>query len=471
MSDNKKHTPTEEHQFNLENAPGVEKDWLSIFFIGIGGIGMSALARYFVEKGVDVSGYDKTKSEITNTLEDLGISVLFKDNMDLIDSRFLNPEKTLIIYTPAIPKTHRQLQYFRENGFQLKKRSEVLGIITAQTFCFAVAGTHGKTTTTSILGHLLNQADVEVTAFLGGISENYYSNLILNGTQVSVVEADEFDRSFLTLSPDYACITSMDADHLDIYGNASELKKSFEEFSEKIRPNGKLFVRNGLPLKGITYGLEDNADYSASNIMIKKGSYVFDLKTPKALLKNFKFDLPGRHNLSNAIAALAMSVEYGIPHQQLAKALASYKGVKRRFSYQIKTRDLVYIDDYAHHPAEIDAVHQAVREMYPHQKVLVIFQPHLFSRTQDFGEEFAESLSHFDEIALLEIYPARELPIEGVDSKWLLEKIKNENKLLIKKDEIITTINSSEASIVMTLGAGDIGEEVKHIKKALRIAN
>jgi UDP-N-acetylmuramate--alanine ligase len=335
----------------------------------------------------------------------------------------------------------------------------------------AVAGTHGKTTTTSILGHLLNACDVKVTAFLGGISENYNSNLILNGTEVTVVEADEFDRSFLTLSPDFACITSMDADHLDIYGDASELVKSFEDFSKKIKPNGKLFVKNGLPIKGITYGIEDDSDYSVQNIKIVNGSYVFDVKTPNALLEDFKFSLPGRHNLSNALIALAMTVEYGIPKPQLAKALASYKGVKRRFTYQIKSENLVFIDDYAHHPEEINAVHQAVREMYPGKKVLAIFQPHLFSRTKDFADDFAKSLSRFDEVILLDIYPARELPIEGITSEWLLNKIDNKSKILIQKSELIQHIKASSAYVILTIGAGDIGEEVKHIKKALSIAS
>ena len=443
----------------------------SVYFIGIGGIGMSALARYFVAKGLTVGGYDKTKTEITDALEDLGVLVHFEDDIKHIDHNFLDAETTLVVYTPAIPKSHNELNHFNSNGFQVMKRSQVLGEITKQTFCLAVAGTHGKTTTTSILGHLLNACDVEVTAFLGGISENYNSNLILNGTKVTVVEADEFDRSFLTLSPDYACITSMDADHLDIYGDASELVKSFEDFAKKIKPNGKLFVRNGLPIKGITYGIEDNADYSVKNIKIINGSYVFDVQTPHTLLENFKFSLPGRHNLSNALIALAMSVEYGLPHPQLAKALASYKGVKRRFTYQIKTENLVYIDDYAHHPEEINAVHQAVREMYPDKKVLAIFQPHLFSRTQDFANEFAQSLSKFDEIILLDIYPARELPIEGVTSKWLLDKIENKNKQLVQKSELITAINASNASVILTIGAGDIGEEVKHIKKALSLAS
>lgn len=443
----------------------------NVYFIGIGGIGMSALARYFVANGKVVAGYDKTPSDITDSLRALGIEVHFEDAVKNIPQACLNKENTLVVYTPAIPQGHFELEYFKTNNFQILKRSQVLGLITENTFCLAVAGTHGKTTTSSILGHLLNECDVPLTAFLGGICENYNSNLIINGTEVSVVEADEFDRSFLTLSPNLACITSMDADHLDIYGDASELIKSFEDFSKKIKPNGKLFVRNGLPIHGITYGIEDDSDYSVQNIKIKNGSYVFDVKTPKTVLENIQFNLPGRHNLSNALIALAMAVEYGCPHRQLAKALASFKGVKRRFTYQIKTDNFVYIDDYAHHPEEINAVHQAVREMYPNKKVLAIFQPHLFSRTRDFIDGFAKSLSQFDEVLLLNIYPARELPMEGVTSAWLLSKMTNENKQLVSKADLLQKIHESNAQIVLTIGAGDIGEEVKHIKKEFSLEN
>lgn len=441
----------------------------NIYFIGIGGIGMSAIARFFKSQNKNVAGYDKTQTEITDSLEALGISVHFKDEMASVENSYLNKEYTLIVYTPAIPKDHKQLNYFKSNGFKILKRSEILGIITENTFCLAVAGTHGKTTTTSILGHLLKSCDVELTAFLGGISENYNSNLILNGSEVSVVEADEFDRSFLTLSPDMAAITSMDADHLDIYGDASQLVESFKDFTKKLKANGKLFVKNGLPIKGITYGIEDDADYSIQHIKIENGTYVFDVKTPNTTLKNIEFNLPGRHNLSNALVALAMSVEYGLPTNQLAKALASYKGVKRRFSYHIKTDGLVFIDDYAHHPEEINAVHQAVREMYPEKKVLAVFQPHLFSRTQDFATEFAKSLSQFDQIMLLDIYPARELPIEGVTSGWLLSLIENENKELVSKVDLISKIKQSDADVILTIGAGDIGAEVSKIKQALLV--
>lgn len=439
----------------------------NIYFVGIGGIGMSAIARFFKSQNKNVAGYDKTQTEITNSLEALNISVHFEDEIGCIENSFLDIDETLVVYTPAIPKDHKQLNYFKSNGFKVLKRSEILGIITENTFCLAVAGTHGKTTTTSILGHLLKSCDVKLTAFLGGISENYNSNLILNGDKVSVVEADEFDRSFLTLSPDMAAVTSMDADHLDIYGDASQLQETFKDFTKKIKPNGKLFVKNGLPIQGITYGIEDGSDYSIQNIKIENGTYVFDVQTPNTTIKNIEFNLPGRHNLSNALVALAMSVEYGLPTKQLAKALASYKGVKRRFSYHIKTDKIVFIDDYAHHPEEINAVHQAVREMYPEKKVLAVFQPHLFSRTQDFATQFAKSLSQFDQIILLDIYPARELPIEGVTSSWLLSLIENSNKKLVNKEDLISQIKQSNADVILTIGAGDIGAQVLKIKEAL----
>lgn len=442
--------------------------WVSkVYFVGIGGIGMSALARYFVANGKLVAGYDRTRTEITDGLETLGIEVHFEDAISNIPSPFLDAKDTLIIYTPAIPKDHLELNYFKSHPFTVFKRSEVLGAITRDTFCLAVAGTHGKTTTTSILGHLLYECDVPVTAFLGGVSENYNSNFILKGTEVTVVEADEFDRSFLTLSPNMSGLTAMEPDHLDIYGEPEALRESFIEFTKKLKPNGKLFVRNGLPVAGITYGIEDDSEYAAQNVRIVNGVYVFDLKTPKQYLKDFTFSLPGRHNLSNAVLALAMALEYGVPHSCLLQALASYTGVKRRFTYQIRTDTLVFIDDYAHHPEEINAVHEAVREMYPDKRILAVFQPHLYSRTRDFIDDFAKSLSGFDEILLLDIYPARELPIEGVTSAWLLDKIQNKHKKLIQKSELVSEIKKSEATVILTIGAGDIGAEVKRIKEAL----
>lgn len=428
---------------------------------------MSALARYFCEIGKQVAGYDKTPTKITDTLIKIGVAIHFEDSVALIQSGFKNADNTLVVYTPAVKKTHSELQYFVSNNFNTQKRAEVLGLITKNTFCFAVAGTHGKTTTSSILGHLLKVCDADMTAFLGGITENYHSNLILNGSEMSVVEADEFDRSFLQLFPDVACITSMDADHLDIYGQADELEKSFVEFSNKLSDKSKLFVKNGLPLEGITYGVNEEADYSIQDIEIINGRYFFSIKTPKEVLRNIEFDLPGKHNLNNALVAFAMAYDHGFEVSKLTEGLASFKGVERRFTYQVKTDDLVYIDDYAHHPTEINAVHQAVTEMYPNDKVMAIFQPHLFSRTQDFSLDFAESLSQFDEVRLLDIYPARELPIEGVTSEWLLSKITNENKKLIAKKDIVSEIKNSDAKIILTIGAGDIGAEVQRVKKEI----
>lgn len=442
----------------------------NVFFIGIGGVGMSALARYFALDGKVVGGYDKTPTLITQSLIELGIHVQFKIDLNQINEQFFNSKDTLIVFTPAISESNAILEYFRTHDFQVLKRSEVLGLVTEYTQCLAVAGTHGKTTTCSILGHLLFACNEKVTAFIGGISENYQSNLIQNGTDISVVEADEFDRSFLTLSPDFACITSMDADHLDIYNSESDLIETFKQFVQKIKPKGKLFIRKGLPLDGITYGINEAADYSATNIQILKGCYQFDLQTPQVLVQNITFHLPGEHNLSNAIVALAMALEFGCQPENLKRGLSTYKGVKRRFTYQIKTDDFVFIDDYAHHPAEINAVHQAVRELYPNQKVAVVFQPHLFSRTHDFANDFASSLSQFDAAFLLDIYPARELPIKGVTSSWLLEKIKSPIKKLISKSEIACEIKKLGYPVFITLGAGDIGVEVSDLKEKLSYA-
>ncbi|RKS95342.1 UDP-N-acetylmuramate--L-alanine ligase [Flavobacterium limicola] len=438
----------------------------NVYFIGIGGIGMSALARYFKTIGKQVSGYDKMPSALTNELIESGISIHFEDNIDLIPKDFFI-ENTLVIITPAVPMVHSEWNYFLERGYVIKKRAEVLGIITKDTFSFAVAGTHGKTTTSSILGHILYESGVDVTAFIGGIVENYNSNLIGSGKTVTVVEADEFDRSFLHLSPNIACITSMDADHLDIYGTSEAIEESFVEFASKIEDKSKLFITKELPLEGVICAVNDEAAFKALNIRIDKGSYIFDVQTPTEIIKDLHFGLPGKHNLMNALMAIAMSKTYGIENSDIANALASFKGIKRRFSYQIKTDDLVYIDDYAHHPTEINAVHQAVRELYPNQKILAVFQPHLFSRTRDFADDFAKSLSAFDQIILLDIYPARELPMEGVTTKWLMDKMTNKNCVLVSKNELITSILGNDATVIVTIGAGDIGELVPSIKKAI----
>jgi UDP-N-acetylmuramate--alanine ligase len=438
----------------------------NVFFIGIGGIGMSALARYFKTIGKNVSGYDKTPSMLTDELIASGIDIHFEDRIDLIPKDYYT-ENTLVIITPAVPVTHSQWNFFLEREYQVKKRAEVLGIITKDTFCFAVAGTHGKTTTSSILGHILFESGADVTAFIGGIVENYNSNLIGTGKTVTVVEADEFDRSFLHLHPNIACVTSMDADHLDIYGTSEQIEASFVEFANKVEDKSQLFITNELPIEGVTCAVNEEAVYKAFNVRVGNGSYVFDVQTPTETIKDIAFGLPGRHNLMNALMALAMAKTFGTSSDAIAKALASFKGIRRRFSYQIKTSSMVYIDDYAHHPTEINAVHQAVRELYPGQKVLAIFQPHLFSRTKDFADDFAKSLSQFDEVVLLDIYPARELPMEGVTSQWLMNKMTNEDKKLVSKEDLIPTILASDARIVVTIGAGDLGEMVPSIKKAL----
>lgn len=446
----------------------------NVYFIGIGGIGMSALARYFKAIGKNVCGYDKTETELTKDLNELGIAIHFEDNIELIPANYY-VENTLVIITPAIPKEHSEWNYFLERDYEVSKRAEVLGIITKDTFCFAVAGTHGKTTTSGILGHILFESGVDVTAFVGGIVENYNSNLIGNGKTITVVEADEFDRSFLHLHPDIACVTSMDADHLDIYGDKAAIEASFTEFADKVSDKSKLFVPKGLPLEGIQTEILSNKVspsgakglFSAFNIRISNSQYVFDVKTPTETIQNIEFGLPGKHNLMNALVALAMAKTFGLPTKDIANALRSFKGIKRRFSYQIKTEKLVYIDDYAHHPTEINAVHQAVRELYPNQKILAVFQPHLFSRTKDFADDFAKSLAAFDQVILLDIYPARELPMEGITSSWLLDKIENSRKKLVQKNELIPTILESDATVIVTIGAGDIGEMVTTIKNAL----
>jgi UDP-N-acetylmuramate--alanine ligase len=438
----------------------------NVYFIGIGGIGMSALARYFKTLGKNVSGYDKTETELTKELEEIGIKIHFDDAIEKIPQTYYQ-ENTLVVVTPAVPVLHSEWNFFIERDYQIKKRAEVLGIISKDTFCFAVAGTHGKTTTSSILGHILFQSGVDVTSFIGGIVENYDSNLIGNGKTVTVVEADEFDRSFLHLHPNIACVTSTDADHLDIYGDKASIEASFQEFANKVEDKTNLFVAKGLNIEGIEVAVNEEASYKAFNVRIENSEYLFDVATPSQLIKDLRFSLPGTHNLANALMALAMAKTYGISDADIRRALASFRGIRRRFSFQIKTEDLVFIDDYAHHPTEINAVYQAVSELYPGRKVLAIFQPHLFSRTKDFADGFAESLSKFDEVLLLDIYPARELPMEGITSKWLLSKMSNTNAKLVSKVELVKAIKQSDATVIITIGAGDIGELVKPIKEAL----
>lgn len=436
-----------------------------IYFIGIGGIGMSAIARYFCANGKQVAGYDKVPSAITGSLVELGAEIHFEDSVSLIPESFKNNKNTLVVYTPAVPKGHKELNFFLDADFRTIKRAQILGEITRNTFCLGVAGTHGKTTTSAILGHIMKVCGTEATSFLGGITENYNSNLILGGDKISVVEADEFDRSFLQLSPDVACVTSMDADHLDIYGEKEALDTSFREFAQRV--SKELIVCKGLPLEGLTYAVDEEADYQISNIEIEKGAYRFTVKTPLSIQNNVEFSLPGRHNLSNALAAIALAEQYGLPLDEITDSLQSFKGVKRRFSYKIRTEEFVLIDDYAHHPTAINAVIDAVREMYPNEKVMAVFQPHLYSRTNDFIDDFATSLARFDELLLLDIYPARELPIEGVTSEWLLGKIDSEHKKIVNKDKVYQEIKNSDSTVVVMIGAGDIGVLIEEVTEKL----
>jgi UDP-N-acetylmuramate--alanine ligase len=438
-----------------------------VYFVGIGGIGMSALTKYFMTLGCQIAGYDKTKTEITDVLETHGVTITFDDDVNNIPSTFLDNKYTLIIYTPAIPKNHQILNYFINHQFEIKKRAEVLGIISKDTYCFAVAGTHGKTTTSSILAHILYTANIKMSAFLGGIVEGYNTNYISNGIDVTVVEADEFDRSFLHLSPDVACITSMDADHLDIYGDKNAIENSFNEFADKVKDKSKVFKIKHLPIAGKSIALNETADYTIFNKKVVDGFYQFDLKTPKEVITDIAFTLPGNHNIFNATTAFAMAYEYGINPENIKNALKNFPGIKRRFSFQIKSNDLVYVDDYAHHPTEIDAVYQALRELYPQKQITAVFQPHLFSRTKDFGQEFAQSLDQFDEILLMDIYPARELPMPGISSDWLFEMMQNDNKKRVSKENLIQNILLSNHEVIVTIGAGDIGECVNLIKDEL----
>ena len=444
------------------------KNIKTFYFVGIGGIGMSALARYFKMQGKAVFGYDKTPTDLTDELVAEGIPVTFTDDISEIQKEVLSKENILVVYTPAIPKGNKILNYFFSEDFYIVKRAELLGEVSKNTLCLAVAGTHGKTTTSAILGHLLAECNMPVTAFLGGIAENYNSNFIYKGSEITVVEADEFDRSFLQLRPDIACITSMDADHLDIYGDASEIENAFRTFAQLVEKEENVFIKKNLPLDGMTVAIEEAADYEAQNVKIKDGAYLFDLKTPTGILENLTFNLPGRHNLTNAIMALGMAILAGSPTDCLPRALATFKGVKRRFSYKIKSEELVLIDDYAHHPTEIDALFQAVDEMYPNDHKQIVFQPHLFSRTRDFGEGFAKSLSQFDEVVLLDIYPAREEPIEGITSEWLLNQIDAQQKRVVFKSALPEVLLKSKCRIKLLVGAGDIGAEVNKLTQKLK---
>lgn len=440
-----------------------------VYFIGAGGIGMSALARYFKKRGCLVGGYDKTRTVLTSHLEEEGILISYVDVLSELPSEFeVTTAETLIVYTPAIPKDSVLLNYFRDNGFNLQKRSQVLGIISKGQFCIAVAGTHGKTTTSSIIAHILTDTGYGCTAFLGGITTNYQSNFLLGDNNVVVVEADEYDRSFLTLHPDIAVITSMDADHLDIYGDAAQLEESFQLFAKQLKPGGTLFFKQGLPVaEGITYGSETTATVRASNIRVEEGNFVFDYQDENVSITNIPLMLPGKHNVENATVAMAAALKLGIDPVKVKVAVANFKGVKRRFEYVVREDKHIYIDDYAHHPEELRACFHAVRQLYPDKKMTVVFQPHLFSRTRDFAADFAEVLSTVDELLLLDIYPARELPMEGITSEFLRAKLTLENSGVYSKEEVLKYVKENQPELLVTVGAGDIDTLIQPLKNIL----
>ena len=433
------------------------------YFIGIGGIGMSSIAKYLVANNFKVGGYDLTKTDITETLEKSGIEINYKDELKSIPSPFTNQD-VIVIFTPAITTKNRQLGFFKSQGNPIFKRAEFLGILTKKFKTIAIAGTHGKTTTAAIVSHLFYKTRQSFTAFVGGVLNEFNSNVIINGNKYAIVEADEYDRSFLNLEPSYGLVTSIDSDHLDIYGSFGEVKKSFREFIEKI--TDKVVISKGLEVDGITYSLNKKADYSANNISFSKTGYFFDLTTPSRIYKSVFFSQLGLHNLLNAIGAFAISSQIGIDEKELCKALSTFEGVKRRFQLVLNSKKDIIIDDYAHHPNEINAVWSALKDLYPYDKKCVIFQPHLYSRTKDFMNEFAQALSQFDRVILLPIYPARELPIEGIKSSVLQKKIKSKNIVeLVKRENLSSFINNIPEKIKVFLGAGDIGLEIKKIKE------
>lgn len=469
------------------------------YFIGIGGIGMSAIARYFHTLGIAVYGYDKTPTALTDALTQEGIHIHFDDNVSHINEALKQaPKETvLIVITPAIPQGHEEYNYFKAQQFTIKKRSEVLGMITQSRFTAAVAGTHGKTTTSSMLTHMLKHAGYDVTAFLGGIAKNYNTNFLagnelkkqqlvsdntLLNTHVSapvVVEADEYDRSFLTLHPNIAIVTSVDSDHLDIYGDENSLRESFSLFTAQVKPQGALISKAGLPyqisceaqVKVYTYAVEKEADFYAHNIHIDNGNYIFNLSSCIENISHIQLGLPGMHNVENSVAAIAAAQLMGVSANQIKQSLQHFSGVNRRFDYRIKTTDLVYIDDYAHHPEEIKAFLHSVKQLYPNKKITGIFQPHLYSRTRDFAAGFSESLSLLDEVILMEIYPARELPISGVNAQMLMPAIECPKKQILHAAEILDYLKQNRPEVLVTIGAGDIDKLVEPIENLLHHAN
>ncbi|MFM9983927.1 MAG: UDP-N-acetylmuramate--L-alanine ligase [Flavobacteriales bacterium] len=450
------------------------------YFLGIGGIGMSALARYFHSKNAIVLGYDKTSTPLTTELVIEGISVHFDDSVLEIPSvaKHTDKSRVLVVYTPAIPADSIELNWFRAEGYTMMKRSQVLGLITENTKTIAVGGTHGKTTTSTLIAHILYDSGKGCNAFLGGIASNYQTNLLLSpDSEWTVVEADEYDRSFLTLTPTISVITSMDADHLDIYGSHEYMLDSFRLFADKTRPGGVLFHRAGLPLATegkpyeiLSYSAHGNAQFQAINLGVHQGKYTFDLSVDsgvqKYVFEKLELGLPGRHNVENAVAACAAALHAGVDEQALRKALASFKGVRRRFEYRVRKENIILIDDYAHHPEELKACINSVRELYPDKRITGVFQPHLFSRTRDFADEFARSLELLDDIVLLPIYPARELPMEGVHSQMLLDKISKSEKILVGKGGLLAELRNKPREIILMLGAGDIDALVPQVSEA-----
>jgi UDP-N-acetylmuramate--alanine ligase len=440
-----------------------------VYLIGIGGIGMSGLARYFNHLGCIVCGYDKTPTDLTDELRNEGIQVVFEDNCEGIPKSFRDvDDSTLIIYTPAIPKDSDILNFFQRKNFVLWKRSQVLGIISKGKFTIAVAGTHGKTTTSCMVAHILKDSGKDCSAFLGGIASNYQTNVLFGDNDIVVVEADEYDRSFLTLYPNIAIVTSMDADHLDIYGDHEQLTQSFKLFASQIKTGGTLIHRKGLPLNGgFTYSIDGDADAFAENIRIENGDFYFDFKRGSIAINDIKLGIAGLHNIENAVAAIEVALRLHIDWEAIKSALGSFKGVKRRFEYIVKNQQHIYIDDYAHHPEELRAAILSIKRLYPDKKLTTIFQPHLYTRTRDFVAGFAAVLDMSDELILLDIYPARELPIEGVDSDMILDRMKLANKGKYGKQEAIDKIRIEKPELLLTVGAGDIDQLVQPLKQIL----
>lgn len=453
------------------------KAYTNIYFVGIGGIGMSALARYFNKSNWNVAGYDKTETNLTKELLKEGVSIHFDDHVEQIPTIFKDKTKTLVVFTPAVNDKNKELTYFKINGFHILKRSQVLGLLTKTSKGLCVAGTHGKTTTSTLLAHLLNESHLKCNAFLGGIASNFDSNLVMNNTSpYTVIEADEFDRSFLQLHPFASIITSIDADHLDIYGNQESFKKGFQEYASLIDSTGFLIIKSGIELKTnckqITYGISTktaicNADAKIENIRFEQGVFLFDFKYQTKTWKAVEFGQPGIHNAENALACILFCLELGLSEEEIRSGLKSFRGVKRRFDYHFKSQNLTYIDDYAHHPTEINALINSVKLLYPEQKIRAIFQPHLFSRTKDFMKDFCKELSCVDELLLMDIYPAREEPIPGINSQKLLAAIENSNAGIYNAEQILERVAKIKDGVLLTIGAGNIDLLVPKIKTIL----